>query len=418
MTFYDFDLKKFNTINNNTKTIIDNLIKENKVFLKDVLFDLDIAYSTYRMARNIDFKEHEEIPIKILSYFGFSILRAETLNSINEVFNNFFSALYYSNLDQVALYFSVINEKKDLLMHSLLLPVFIIADTNANLVLNASRNRDGLTNYLLAQVALIDKYQAFCYGNLSIMVNILKTNLYAKQINKFLFYKSRNEILDNLVSYQRLEAYAKYVLSSDSFFINDIYGAIAYAEESLSKLMEDHNLFRMYYLKSNLAYYYIIGHRPEKARTIIESLLNYLNYQKDVIKVRNQGILEEELGYCLIEEKKYSLAASYLGQIIKNETKTGEIEIYYGYALYKSSNTKEFNSLWSSVQLEKDKNVNTVYQALNFLYSAMQRNATIKISEAFSEYKKCVQTFKYSYHNRLLSEEYEIIAKTKNLFID
>src|SRR5574344_573969 len=105
MTFYDFDLKKFNTINNNTKTIIDNLIKENKVFLKDVLFDLDIAYSTYRMARNIDFKEHEKIPIKILSYFGFSILRAETLNSINEVFNNFFSALYYSNLDQVALYF-------------------------------------------------------------------------------------------------------------------------------------------------------------------------------------------------------------------------------------------------------------------------------------------------------------------------
>lgn len=402
MIFYDFHLEKYNNHLANPSLIVSNLFERDGRNLKDILYDISIAHSTYRLAKLNNFVDNEKFLSRVFEYYKIDILPEEVVKELNESFNKFFTAIYYVDMNAINSTYQEIMEKRDIVRNSFLLPIIEISDFLFKFV-TVRMSRSEMLDALTEIIDKIHEFEAFYFDEFKLCKELVMSYYFALKNFKKEYLLVKNEILYDLEVYPKFSGLFLFNLAVTSYWVDNILNAVMYSKQAILIYNKDNCLSRLNRMKINLILFYIIGHSPYEARQIISSVECYNQYSNNTL---TEELLSTYKCYVLIEEQKYDLAIETI-KCFFAKYKSNEMNVYLAYCYYMNKDINGLTSLYNELQELHDTGsyFSGYYYAVKLIYSFASKEPKKNIPNLLKEFKKASLIVPNAYYYHLIYRE-------------
>lgn len=378
MVFYDFKIQNYYKDNKYLLAIVNYSRKSLKISKKQMQKDNQISHATFRRAEVTDFVGHPEILTKLAEYFQVpSTYDMDFVNEINDDFNNFYTCLYFSELDRIEYYYKKIEAKKDLCRGSILYSIYHFA----RLIYYISSPLRVDTDTMLESIEILKIFREDLLDIFDYLLDEYTYFYYSLIHDKDAALKLSKRVYLEAHKYPRLVPLVLYQMSINYYFINDYANSIFYSLEALPMLIEDLNFNRAISCYMNNAICFERLNSTVKSKEILDKLFLYLASNNNK---RLEYLAKLTLANCYVTDENYLEAVEIFKELENNKKVKGENSLMILYCYYKSNNIKSFELLAESLhsELEKDNFFEGYYDLVLLLEAMISKNKKL-ITERF-----------------------------------
>ncbi len=366
MIFFDFEIQNYFKSNKYLIAIVNYSRKKSKISKKQMQKDNLISHATFRRAEVTDFVGHSELLNKLAFYFNIPIdYDMNLINEINDYFNQFYTYLYFNQLDKMKEYYQKIESKKSMMENSILLSIYHFArviyyisspkrveiDAISESLEQLELFREDLTDIFQF---LLDQYTYYFYS------------LNHQSENAIKYY---DKVYTESKKFPRHIPLVLYQMALNHYFVNDYANSIFYSIEALEKLEADLNYSRALLCNLNIAICFERLDNTVKSKEIINKIYLHMVVNDNP---RTRYLADLTLANCYVTEKNYELAIEKFTNLESTRQVKGENSLMIIYCYYKLGKEEELKKLASFLHKEREnKNFFYGYDDLVILFEEL-----------------------------------------------